>query len=269
MSASVNGKPDASRAVWPGLRRWSKRGLVQGLCRVLPAVLAAGLLAACGTANPSPGQTGTANPSSAHPGTANPSPAHTGAAPKSPRISSKLRQEEGAIHQQVLASLHHDSDAGVHYGTIPSDLRNKQAPPRNQVLSASAAHPAIAIQGNSVQLHLAHGSALATAVGPNIPDRVQGTADVHTAATWDLTFAKVHGTIPVAQNMFTITDEQGALLWPRVSVVGGGSLPKTVPTGRPFTLKLTTVVSVGDGKLRYAPSGAAWLAEWDFDVETD
>jgi len=42
-----------------------------------------------------------------------------------------------------------------------------------------------------------------------------------------------------------------------------------VPAGRPFTLRLTTVVSVGDGKLRYAPEGGPWLAEWDFDVETD
>jgi hypothetical protein len=190
-------------------------------------------------------------------------------APKAPRISSKLRAQEEAIHRQVLASLHDDADGHVRYGALPADLRGKQAPPKNQVLGATAAHPAIAIQGNSVELHLVRGDALATAVGPDVPDRIQGSADVHTPATWELTFADVHGTIPIAASLFTITDEQGSLLLPRVSVAGGGRLPRAVPAGRPFTIMLKTVVSVGDGKLRYAPAGPGWLAEWDFDVETD
>ena len=217
---------------------------------LLPAALAAGLLGGCGSAGPAPKD----------------SKALRGVAPP---ISSKLRVQEAAIHRQVLASLGHDADSHARYGTVPADLRDKQAPPANQVLSASTAHPATAIQGISVELHLPHGSALATAVGPDVPDRIQGSADLHTPATWDVTFADVHGTIPIAQTLFTITDEQGRLLMPRVSVAGGGPLPRTVPARRPFTLTLKTVVSVGDGKLRYAPDGADWLAEWDFDVETD
>ena len=71
---------------------------------------------------------------------------------------------------------------------------------------------------------------------------------------------------PDLPSLFTITDEQGMLLLPHVSVIGGGPLPKIVPAGRPFTLRLTSVVSVGDGKLRYAPGGGPWLAEWDFDL---
>jgi hypothetical protein len=254
LSAKTKSRADAGRALGPGLRRTGE--LRRGL---LVAVLAAGLLAGCGTARPAPSHT------SSHIQAAAKAPD----APKAPTVSKSVRAEELAIHQQVLASLHQNSDAGVKYGSIPADLRNKQAPPANQVLSASAAHPAIAIQGNSVVLHLAHGSALATAVGPDVPDRIQGSADLHTPATWDLTFADVHGTVPISARLFTVTDEQGALLLPRVSVVGGGSLPTTAPAGRPFTLRLSTVVSVGDGKLRYAPSGGPWLAEWDFDVETD
>lgn len=235
------------RAVGPGL------GRLREVCRaLLPAALALGLLAGCGSAKPAP------RPSSDVQGAA-----------KALSVSKSIRAQEQAIHQQVLASLHQNSAANVKYGTIPTDLRNKQAPPANQILSASATHPAIAIQGNSVMLHLARGGALATAVGPDVPDRIQGSADLHTPATWDLTFADVHGTVPISPRLFTITDEQGMLLLPRVSVVGGGPLPRTVPAGRPFTLQLSTVVSVGDGKLRYAPTGGAWLAEWDFDVETD
>ena len=58
------------------------------------------------------------------------------------------------------------------------------------------------------------------------------------------------------------------LLFPR-SGSRAGAAPEHRSTGRPLTLVLSTVVSAGDGKLRYAPSGDAWLAEWDFDVETD
>lgn len=248
---------DGGRAPRPGLGRFLDLGRA-----LLPAALAVGLLAGCGTAKPTSSQV---TPASSHVKTA-PKAAN---APKAPPVSKSLRAQEQEIHQQVLASLHQNSDSGVKYGSIPTNLRNKQARPANQVLSASAAHPAMAIQGSGVVLHLDQGSALATVVGPDIPDRIQGSADLHTPATWDLTFADVRGAVPISPKLFTITDEQGMLLLPRVRVVGGGPLPRTVPAGRPFTLQLSTVVSIGDGKLRYAPSGGAWLAEWDFDVETD
>lgn len=247
MSARRQPTVNASRVFRPGLRRFASPEQLAHVRRAIGAVLALGVLAGCAAAGSST--------------------VHRGAAPNPPRISSSVRTEEAAIHRAVLASLHHESNG--RYGGIPGDLRNKQAPPGNQLLSASAAHPAIAIQGSGVVLHLAHGSALATVVGPDIPDRIQGSADLQTPATWDLTFADVRGTIPISPSLFTITDEQGALLSPRVTVVGGGPLPETVPAGRPFTLQLKTVVSIGDGKLRYSPSGSAWLAEWDFDVETD
>ena len=184
-----------------------------------------------------------------------------------PKVSKRVKAEEQAVHRQVGAALHHHTHA--QYGGIPKDIRDRQAAPANQVLSASAAQPADAIQGVSVRLHLAHGTALATVVGPDVPTRIQGTSDLHTPAVWDLTFADVHGTIPIAARQFSITDEQGELLSPRVSVLGGASLPHTVPASHPFTLRLRTRVSVGDGKLRYAPTGGHWLSEWDFNVETD
>lgn len=236
---------NASRAFGPGSRRLPRlrRALV-------PATLAAGLLAGCGAARTAP-------------------EAFRAPSPPTPKVSRRVRAQEAAIHRDVLASLHHDSQSTGRYGGLPAYLSNKQAAPANQVLSATAAHPAIAIQGNSVRLHLLRGSVLATAVGPDVPTRIQGTADQHTPASWDLTFANVAGTVPISSSLFTITDEQGMLLRPRVSVVGGGPVPKNAPAGRPLTLRLTTVVSIGDGKLRYAPEGGPWLAEWDFDVETD
>lgn len=251
MSTSVKQKRASRAPHRPGLFCLQRLLRSARLGLAAPVVLAVGFLAGC-AASTTKNETG-------GPGTGS----------KRPAISAGLRAEELTIHREVLASLHHDSDANVRYGTVPGDLRNKQAPPTDQVLNASSARPAMAIQGNGVVLHLAHGSATATAVGPDIPDGVQGSARLHTRATWDLTFDHVRGTVPISPRLFSITDEQGALLWPQLSVVGGGPLPRTVPIGHPFTLALKTVVSVGDGKLRYSPSGRGWLAEWDFDVETD
>jgi hypothetical protein len=238
----------ASRAFGPGSR-------TPGVAVALLAAGVVALLAGCGTSATSSG--------SRTAGTAT-----TQTAPV-PKVSQRVKAEERALHHDVSAALHHDNDAHTRYGGLPADIRHRQAPPPNQVLSASAARPADAIQGVSVRLHLAHGTALATAVGPDVPTRIQGTSDLHTPAVWDLTFADVHGTIPIAARMFSITDEQGQLLSPHVKVLGGASLPHVVPAGRPFTLRLSTRVSVGDGKLRYAPTGGRWLSEWDFNVETD
>jgi hypothetical protein len=238
----------ASRAFGPGSRA---PGVVAGLVAAGVAVALAG----CGT-SASPSGSPTAGTSSSQ------------VAPV-PKVSQRVKAEERSLHREVSAALHHNSDAHTRYGGLPADIRRRQAPPGNQVLSASVARPAEAIQGVSVRLHLAHGSALATVVGPDVPTRIQGTSDLHTPAVWDLTFADVQGAIPIAARMFSITDEQGQLLSPHVSVLGGTSLPHTVPAGRPFTLRLSTRVSVGDGKLRYAPTGGRWLSEWDFNVETD
>ena len=142
-----------------------------------------------------------------------------------PKVSKRVKAEERAVHRQVSAALHHHSHA--HYGGVPKDIRRRQAPPANQVLSATAARPADAIQGVSVRLHLAHGTALATVVGPEVPNRIQGTSALHTPAVWDLTFADVHGTIPIAAKLFSITDEQGQLLAPRLSVPSGPSRCRT------------------------------------------
>jgi hypothetical protein len=236
----------ASRVFGPGSRRFPR--WIGMLLIAVPATLLAG----CGTSSSAPQST-----------------ARSAAAAPAPHISRGVRAQEAAIHEQVLAALHHDTDARTPYGRVPVVIRSRQKAPANQTLSATMAHPADAIQGISVKLHLSGGTALATAIGPDVPTRIQGSADLHTPAIWDLTFDDVHGTIPLSRTMFSITDEQGMLLSPRVTVAGGGPLPKTVPSRRPFTLQLKTVVSVGDGKLRYTPTGGAWLAEWDFDVETD
>jgi hypothetical protein len=105
---------------------------------------------------------------------------------------------------------------------------------------------------------------------PRSPTRGQGTFDLHTPATWEVTFVDVHGRFPLSPSMFTLTDEQGQTLRPRVATTQGGPLPAAVPRGRRFTVRLRSdLFSEGDGKLRYSPVGGHLLVEWDFDVETD
>ena len=169
----------------------------------------------------------------------------------------------------MTAALAGHGDPHARYGALPRDLRGHQRLPPDQVLPASLAHPAEAIEGNAVALTLAGGSAHAVAVGPDVPSRNQGTADLHTGASWVLTFSAVHGRVPLSAGRFTITDGQGQLLHPRVRPAGGGALPPTVPAGRPYTIVIRARVSVGDGRLRYAPATGRLISEWDFDVETD
>jgi hypothetical protein len=183
-------------------------------------------------------------------------------------ISRRLKAREVAIHRRVLAALH-QPDHG-RYGGIPKDLRGHQAVPGNQILTSRVGRPADAIQGISVRVTLASGArALMTTVGPDVPDRDQGSFRNHTNATWAVTFASVHGRLPISNGTFAITDEQGQTFAPRMTVLGGGKVPAAVPRGRPFTLVLHARTSIGDGKVRYKPAGGRLLVEWDFDAETD
>lgn len=237
----------ASRAFGPG----SGRGLRRRPALALAAAAAAAL-AGCGASASRQQSTDRAS---------------TASVPPAVHISSALRAQEEAIHQQVLASLHQLSDKHVRYGSIPSYLSKPSSV--NRVLTASAADPVLAIEGATVALRLAGAGALATAVGPNVPDRIQGSSALHTPASFDVTFAGVHGSIPIDAGAFTVTDEQGELHHPSLTVLGGGAVPAVVPAGAPFTLVLSTILPIGSGTLRYTPVGPQYLAAWDFDVETD
>ncbi len=194
-------------------------------------------------------------------------PAHAAVA-QPPHISAALRAQEQAIHEQVLASLHHLNDKSIRY-TPPPSHGAPTAAANGRVVSATVAHPALSIQGDTVRLVLPGGGALATAVGPNVPDSIQGTSALHTPATFDLTFSGVHGSVPIARDTFEIIDEQGVIHQPAVTVQGGGAPPASVPAGVPFTLVLSTNLPAGSGALRYMPQRSHWLIAWEFDVETD
>jgi hypothetical protein len=221
------------------------------------ALLSAGAVAGCGSS------AATTTPAHAH-RASGPSDR-----PPAVRVSRAVRAEEASVHREVTSALRAGADSHQRYGGIPIVLRGHQAPPRQQVLTARPGHPAEPISGIAVRVHLPGGSALALGVGPYVPVRDQGSFHNHTPATWRVTFSDVHGTVPVRPSMFTLLDEQGQVLTPRVSLLGGGRVPADAPRGRSITIVLAARTLIGAGTIRYAPSGGRPLAGWDYDAETD
>ncbi len=223
---------------------------IRRLCLgALPAVLAGGALAACGS-----GSSSTATR------------AKTATTPLGATVPAAARAQQAALHRQVTAALHTHSDA--RYGGLPSYLPKPKIPTQ-RVVTARLAHPKLAIEGDTVEIVLPHACARATIVGPYVPDKDQGTFQNTANVSFDATFASVRGTVPLAASMFTISDELGAVHHPKITVRHGGRLPVRLPRGKPITLVLRTTLPIGNGRVRYRPAGRHAVASWDFDSETD
>jgi len=136
-------------------------------------------------------------------------------------------------------------------------------------LTASAAHPALAIQGNSVDVQFPHGHVLATAVGPETPEQGKFPVPATSPCTFIVTFARATGQVALNPSSFTLVDERGHVRHPRVSAIDGGPAPRTVRPGQTVSLRLYDVIPTGDGGLEWTPSGRRALVAWDFNVEID
>jgi hypothetical protein len=158
--------------------------------------------------------------------------------------------------------------AAVKYGGIPSWLPTPSQSV-GRVVQASAAHPWLAIEGDSVRVHLAAGQVLATAVGPQVPEEGQFPVPATTPCTFMVTFTAASGSVPVNPAAFTALDEQGRLHRLSVRVQGGGAVPASVPPGHTVTLLMSAVLPTGSGTLRWTPSSTQPIVSWDFDVEID
>jgi len=154
------------------------------------------------------------------------------------------------------------------YGGIPSWL------PRPKVhvgrtVQASAAHPWLAIEGDTVAVHLARGRVLATAVGPAVPAEGQFPVPATTPCTLTLTFTSASGAVPLSSAAFTIVDESGHVHRLRLAGAGAARVPTRVTAGRTVTLTLSAVLPTGNGRLSWAPDGGRPIVSWDFEVEID
>jgi hypothetical protein len=154
------------------------------------------------------------------------------------------------------------------YGSLPSWLP-KASVPVGRVVTATTAHPWLAIEGDTVRAELRGGQALVTAVGPAVPEEGQFPVPPTTPCTFTVTFAHGAGTVPLRASDFTITDEFGGLHHPEVTLQGGGPVPAHLTPGRTVTLTMSEVLPTGNGSLHWAPTPRGSLVSWDFDVEID
>jgi hypothetical protein len=172
----------------------------------------------------------------------------------------------GTSSSAAVAATHNISSAK--YGGLPSWLPQAKTPV-NRVVTATAAHPALAIQGDTLAVDLAGGRVLATAVGPQTPEQGRFPVPATSPCTFIVTFAHASGVIPLNARAFTFIDELGHVRHPRVTAIGAGALPRQILPGKPVSLKVYDILPTGDGGLTWAPDGGRPIASWDFDVEID
>jgi phosphoesterase family protein len=135
-----------------------------------------------------------------------------------------------------------------------------------RIVHASAGHPSLAIQGDTVSVASSRGQVLATAVGPVTPESHAALAAT-TRCTFTITFRAVVGSVPLSGAAFSILDEHQQVHQLRVTAADGGPSPPWAAPGRIVTLRMSGVLPVGQGRLLWAPDGGSPIVSWDFDLE--
>ncbi len=154
------------------------------------------------------------------------------------------------------------------YGGIPGWLPKAKVPV-NRIVTATAAHPVLAIQGDTVLVRLSGGQVLATAVGPAVPEEGQFPVPPTSPCTFTITLTAATAKIPLSPAAFASLDEEGHLHVLHVTALGGGPPPPDIAPGQTVTLTMSGVLPTGNGQLRWTPAGATPIVSWDFDVEID
>jgi hypothetical protein len=138
-----------------------------------------------------------------------------------------------------------------------------------RVVHASASHPALAIQGDTVDVRLGSGGVHVTAFGPAVAARAGGpaaTASSATECTFTITLTSASGTVPLSPASFAIVDELGGIHRPAVTTPGGQAPPRSVPAGHTVTVTLGVVLPIGGGRITWSPASPRTTVAWDFDV---
>lgn len=183
-----------------------------------------------------------------------------------PSISDAPARNDDRSSSSATTASHTRSSAK--YGGLPSWLP-KPKTHVNRLLTASAAHPVLSIQGVTVAVDLSGGRVLATAAGPEVPEDGHFPVPQTSPCTFIVTLSSASGTVALDPARFTFVDDFGHVHHPRVTALHGGALPQSVPPGKTVSLKLYSVLPTGDGGLEWAPDGGRALVAWDYTVEID
>jgi hypothetical protein len=154
------------------------------------------------------------------------------------------------------------------YGTVPSWLPRVTAPV-GRVVQASATHPWIGIEGDTVVVHLAGHAVDATLVGPQVPRQGQFPLPKTTPCTFYLTLTHATGAMPITAAQLEIFDERGHRYTPRVRSPTGAAAPSHVGPGQSVTVRLDTILPTGAGEVVWTTNGTAPLVSYEFVTEID
>ena len=141
--------------------------------------------------------------------------------------------------------------------------------PVGATLEASSAHPALAIQGDTVSIDVRGARVLVSTVGPAVPHQGQFPLRSTSPCTFIVRFTAASAAIPLDARAFTLVDGRGRVHHPRVTAASGGSPPREVLPGRTVSLTIRDVLPTGNGRLDWGPARARPIVAWDFDVEVD
>lgn len=158
--------------------------------------------------------------------------------------------------------------SAARYGGLPAWLP-KPTVPVGRVVHASAAHPALGIEGDAIVVHVGSAEVKATAVGPQVPEEGKFPVPTTSPCTFIVTFAAASAAIPLRAADFTVLDEDGRLHYLRITAMAGGPEPGRVLPGQTVSLAMSAVLPTGSGTLRWSLGSSRPVASWDFDVEID
>jgi hypothetical protein len=168
----------------------------------------------------------------------------------------------------ILATQGGGAKPAAKYGGLPSWLPKTTAP-TDQLVSATAAHPKLAVEGDTVRVGLAHGQVDTTVVGPEVPEEGKLPVPATTPCSFTVTMTRVSGNVPLRASDFTILAENSRLYHPRVSGPHGRPAPSVVKPGQTVMLTIKAALPTGGGQVRWKPAAGPPISSWDFDVEID
>jgi hypothetical protein len=168
----------------------------------------------------------------------------------------------------ILATHGGDATPAAKYGGLPKWLPKTTAP-TDHLVNATAAHPKLAVEGDTVRVDLAHGQVDATVVGPQVPEEGKFPVPATSPCSFTVTLTRVTGSMPLHASDFTILAENSHLYHPHVSGPHGAPVPRVVKPGQTVMLTIKAVLPTGGGQVRWKPQAGPPISSWDFDVEID
>ena len=119
-------------------------------------------------------------------------------------------RNRGRGTQPVNYNGHPVKTSGTRYGYVPAWLGHSKVPV-GRVVTATAARPWLAIQGDTVRVKVRGAQVLATVSGPAVPEEGHFPIPRTTSCKFSATLTDASATVAIVPTQFATIDEQGRL----------------------------------------------------------